>query len=305
MPQVLDGKAVAAAIRAEVAADAAYVRQKTGAAPRLAAVLVGDDPASHVYVRSKVRACEESGIESETHTLPATASENEVLQLLRKLNEAETVDGILLQLPLPKHIDKIRALDSIHPSKDVDGLHPTNAGLLVQGRAKLIACTPLGVIEALKRYQVPISGRQAVVVGRSDLVGKPVATLLLHENATVTVCHSKTRDLAGVVSRGDIVVAALGRAGFLTADFIREGAVVMDVGTTVLKKENEIVALFGRDSKKVLDFRAGKTVLAGDVHPEAYEKASLYTPVPGGVGPLTIAMLLRNTVVAARERRFS
>lgn len=305
MPQVLDGKAVASAIRAEVAAEAALVREKTGTAPRLAAVLVGDDPASHVYVRSKVRACEESGLDSETHTLSAAATESELLQLLRKLNEAEAVDGILLQLPLPKQIDKVRALDAIHPSKDVDGLHPYNAGLLVQGRAKLVACTPLGVLEALKRYEVPISGRQAVVIGRSDLVGKPVATLLLQENATVTVCHSRTQDLASVVSRGDIVIAALGRAGFLTPEFIREGAVVMDVGTTVLKKEDEIISIFGRGSKKVQDFKAGKTVLAGDVHPAAYEKTSLYSPVPGGVGPLTIAMLLRNTVVAARERRFS
>jgi methylenetetrahydrofolate dehydrogenase (NADP+)/methenyltetrahydrofolate cyclohydrolase len=305
MPQVLDGKALAASIRVEIASEVAIVREKTGAAPRLAAVLVGDDPASHVYVRNKVRACEEAGIESETHALSAVATEAELLQLLRRLNEKDSVDGILLQLPLPKHIDKIRVLDAIHPSKDVDGLHPYNAGLLAQGRAALIACTPLGVIEALKRYNVPMAGQSAVVVGRSDLVGKPVAMLLLHEHATVTICHSKTKDLPLVVSSGDIVVAAMGKAAFLTPDFIREGAVVIDVGTTVLKSEDQIVALFGRDSRKARDFHAGKTVLVGDVHPAAYEKSSLYTPVPGGVGPLTIAMLLRNTVTAARMRRLS
>lgn len=305
MPQVLDGKQLAGAIRAEVAAEASEVRDKTGSAPRLAAILVGDDPASQVYVRNKVRACGEAGIESETHTLSAVATEAELLQLLRRLNETESVDGILLQLPLPRHIDKVRALDAIHPSKDVDGLHPYNAGLLVQGRARLIACTPLGVIEALRRYKVPMSGKHAVVVGRSDLVGKPAATLLLQENATVTTCHSKTQDLQRVVAGADIVVAAMGKPAFLKPECIREGAVVMDVGTTVLTREEDVAALFGPGSKKVQDFRAGKTVLAGDVHPAAYEKSSLYTPVPGGIGPLTIAMLLRNTVTAARLRRLS
>lgn len=305
MPTVLDGKAVAAAIRLEVASEAAVIREKTGSAPRLAAVLVGDDPASHVYVRNKIRACEQSGIDSETHTLSAVATEPELLHLLRRLNDVETIDGILLQLPLPKQIDKVRALDAIHPAKDVDGLHPLNAGLLVQGRAQLIACTPLGVMEALRRYQVSIAGANAVVVGRSDLVGKPVAALLLHENATVTVCHSKTKDLSKVVSGADIVIAAMGKPAFIKPEFVREGAVIVDVGTTVLKSEQDVISLFGKDSRKAQDFRAGKTVLAGDVHPAAYEKSSLYTPVPGGVGPLTIAMLLRNTVTAARLRRFS
>lgn len=304
MAGIIDGKALAETIRKEISTEVQDFFAKSGRRPRLAAVLAGDDPASHVYVRNKVRACEQVGIESESHYLPATVSEDELLDLLRKLNESDPVDGILLQLPLPKDISKVRALDTIHPSKDVDGLHPWNAGLLVQGRASLIACTPLGVIEALKRYDVPLSGSNAVVIGRSDLVGKPVATLLMHENATVTVCHSKTQNLPEVVSRATVVVAAMGKAGFVTSDFIQEGAVIVDVGTTVLKQESDVIQIFGAGSKKHEDFLAGKTVITGDVHPDAYAKASLYTPVPGGVGPLTITMLLRNTLVAAKLRTF-
>jgi methylenetetrahydrofolate dehydrogenase (NADP+)/methenyltetrahydrofolate cyclohydrolase len=303
MPAIIDGKALAETIRKEISNDVQDFFAKSGRRPRLAAVLAGDDPASHVYVRNKVKACEQVGLESESHYLPATISEEELLDVLRKLNESDAVDGILLQLPLPKGINKTRALDAIHPTKDVDGLHPWNAGLLVQGRASLIACTPLGVIEALKRYDVPLSGSNAIVIGRSDLVGKPVATLLMHENATVTVCHSKTRNLPEVVSRGNVVVAAMGKAGFVTSDFIQEGAVVVDVGTTVLKQESEVTEIFGSGSKKHEDFLAGKTVITGDVHPNAYSKTSLYTPVPGGVGPLTITMLLRNTLTAAKQRQ--
>ncbi len=302
MAGIIDGKALAETIRKEISTDVQDFFAKSGRRPCLAAVLAGDDPASHVYVRNKVKACEQVGIESESHYLPATISEEELLDVLKKLNESDPVDGILLQLPLPKGINKVRALDAIHPTKDVDGLHPWNAGLLVQGRASLIACTPLGVIESLKRYDVPLAGSNAVVIGRSDLVGKPVATLLMHENATVTVCHSKTRNLPEVVSRGNVVVAAMGKAGFVTSDFIQEGAVVVDVGTTVLKQESEVTEIFGAGSKKHEDFLAGKTVITGDVHPNAYSKTSLYTPVPGGVGPLTITMLLKNTLVAAKLR---
>jgi methylenetetrahydrofolate dehydrogenase (NADP+)/methenyltetrahydrofolate cyclohydrolase len=303
MAGIIDGKALAETIRKEISTGVQDFFARSARRPRLAAVLAGDDPASHVYVRNKIKACEQVGIESESHYLPATISEDELLDVLRKLNESDPVDGILLQLPLPKGINKVRALDAIHPSKDVDGLHPWNAGLLVQGRASLIACTPLGVIEALKRYDVPLSGSNAVVIGRSDLVGKPVATLLMHENATVTVCHSKTRNLPEVSSRGNVVIAAMGKAGFVTSDFIQEGAVVVDVGTTVLKQESEVTSIFGAGSKKHEDFLAGKTVIVGDVHPNAYSKTSLYTPVPGGVGPLTITMLLRNTLVAAKLRQ--
>jgi methylenetetrahydrofolate dehydrogenase (NADP+) / methenyltetrahydrofolate cyclohydrolase len=302
MAGIIDGKALAETIRKEISNEVQDFFAKSGRRPRLAAVLAGDDPASHVYVRNKVKACEQVGIESQSNYLPATIREEELLDVLKKLNESDPVDGILLQLPLPKGINKVRALDAIHPTKDVDGLHPWNAGLLVQGRASLIACTPLGVIEALKRYDVPLAGFNAVVIGRSDLVGKPIATLLMHENATVTVCHSKTRNLPEVVSRGNVVVAAMGKAGFVTSDFIQEGAVVVDVGTTVLKQESEVTEIFGAGSKKHEDFLAGKTVITGDVHPNAYSKTSLYTPVPGGVGPLTITMLLKNTLVAAKLR---
>ncbi|HSE39728.1 MAG TPA: bifunctional 5,10-methylenetetrahydrofolate dehydrogenase/5,10-methenyltetrahydrofolate cyclohydrolase [Acidobacteriota bacterium] len=302
MAAIIDGKQLAETIRKEIAAGVQEFSDKYKRRPRLAAVLAGDDPASHVYVRNKVKACEQVGIESESHHLDASVTEDKLLGLLQKLNESHPVDGILLQLPLPKGLSKVRALDAIHPSKDVDGLHPYNAGLLVQARAALIACTPLGCIEALKRYDVPMAGADAVVLGRSDLVGKPVATLLMHENATVTVCHSKTKNLSEVVSRASIVVAAMGKAGFVTDEFIKPGAVIIDVGTTVLKQDSDVVEIFGANSKKVEDFRAGKTVITGDVHPSAYEKASLYTPVPGGVGPLTITMLLQNTLTAAKLR---
>lgn len=305
MAQIIDGNALAETIRKEVAEGVDQLNQKTGTNPTLAAVLVGDDPASHIYVRNKIKACEQVGIKSDSHYLPSTTTEEELLSLIRSLNDSPDVDGILLQLPLPKQIDKVKALDAISPAKDVDGLHPWNVGLLVQARAALIACTPLGVMEALKRYQVQLAGKRAVVVGRSDLVGKPLALLLMHENATVTVCHSKTRDLPKVVSEADIVLAAMGKGAFITPDFVREGAVIIDVGTTVLKSEEEITSIFGPESKKLEDFRAKKTVIVGDVHPSAHAKSSLYTPVPGGVGPLTIAMLLRNTLRAAEIRRHS
>jgi methylenetetrahydrofolate dehydrogenase (NADP+)/methenyltetrahydrofolate cyclohydrolase len=302
MAEIIDGKALAEAIRSEVAAGVSNLHSRVSARPTLAAVLVGDDPASHIYVRNKIKACEQVGIKSESHYLTASTTEEELLSLIANLNESEDVDGILLQLPLPRQIHKVKALDSISPAKDVDGLHPWNVGLLVQGRASLIACTPLGVLQALKRYNVPLAGKKAVVVGRSDLVGKPLALLLMHENATVTICHSKTENLPQVVSRADIVLAAMGKAAFVTEDFIREGAVVIDVGTTVLKSEQEVISIFG-EGKKLDDFRAKKTVLVGDVHPAAYAKSSLYTPVPGGVGPLTIAMLLRNTLKSAEMRK--
>lgn len=305
MAQILDGKALAETIRKEIAVSTEQYFASHHRRPTLAAVLVGDDPASHVYVRNKIKACEQVGIGSESHYLPASTSEHELLDLLRKLNASDSVDGILLQLPLPKHIDKVKALDSILPAKDVDGLHPVNSGLLVQGRALLAACTPLGVLEALKRYDVRLSGSRAVVIGRSDLVGKPVALMLMHENATVTICHSKTQNLPRVVSEADIIIAAMGKPAFVTPDFVREGAVIIDVGTTVLSSEEQIVKIFGPESKKLEDFRNKKTVIAGDVHLAANSKSSLYTPVPGGVGPLTIAMLLRNTLVAAQNKQKS
>jgi len=303
MPQIIDGRELAESIRQEITASAKRFYSQHKVLPKLAAVLVGDDPASHVYVRNKVRACEQVGLESESHHLPADIPETDLLALIDRLNEAADVDGILLQLPLPAHISKIKALDRISPAKDVDGLHPWNVGLLVQDRAVLVACTPSGVMEALRRYNVPVSGKNVVVMGRSDLVGKPLAFLLLHEHATVTMCHSKTHDLQRIASSADILVAAMGKPGFVTPDFIQDGAVLIDVGTTVLRSDEEVVRLFGHDSKKRKDFADGKTVLAGDIHPAAYARSSMYTPVPGGIGPLTITMLLKNTVRAAELRR--
>jgi len=302
MAQIIDGKGLAEKIRKEIGVSAEEYFAAHKVRPTLAAILVGEDPASHVYVRNKIKACEQAGIGSESHYLPASTSEKELLELIQNLNQSVLVDGILLQLPLPKQINKQKALDSILPSKDVDGLHPLNSGLLVQGRATLAACTPLGVLEALKRYDIPLSGRRVVVIGRSDLVGKPVALLLMHENATVTICHSKTQNLPGVASEADIIIAAMGKPAFVTSDFVHEGAVIVDVGTTVLTSEDQIIGIFGPQSKKLEDFRNKKTVIAGDVHPDAYSKSSFYTPVPGGVGPLTIAMLLRNTLVAAQNK---
>jgi methylenetetrahydrofolate dehydrogenase (NADP+) / methenyltetrahydrofolate cyclohydrolase len=303
MPQVIDGRRIAEEIRQEIAASVEEFVDAHAVRPRLAAILIGDDPASHVYVRNKTRACEQVGMESETHHLGRATSEKQLWELIQNLNTSNNVDGILLQLPLPTHINKSQTLDLIAPEKDVDGLHPVNVGLLVQNRAELIACTPSGILEALKRSGVTLSGRNAVVVGRSDLVGKPVAVLLMHENATVTVCHSRTQDLQSVVARAEIVIAAMGKPAFLTAEFLQPGAVVIDVGTTVLTKEDEIIRIFGEESKKHKDFLEGRTVLAGDVHPAAYQRTSMYTPVPGGVGPLTITMLLKNTLRAAQLRR--
>ena len=303
MPQIIDGRQLADSIRQEISASAKKFYEQNKALPKLAAVLVGDDPASHVYVRNKIKACEQVGLKSESHHLPADTSESDLLSLLDRLNSADDVDGILLQLPLPAHISKIKMLDRIAPEKDVDGLHPCNVGLLVQDRAELIACTPKGVMEALKRYNVALSGKNVVVIGRSDLVGKPLAFLLLHQNATVSVCHSKTHDLQKLAGGADVLIAAMGKPGFVTADFVREGAVLVDVGTTVLKSDAEVMRLFGEDSKKRKDFSEGKTVLAGDIHPAAYARSSMYTPVPGGIGPLTITMLLQNTLRAAELRR--
>ena len=303
MAQLIDGRTLAEVIRKEVAASAAEFHSKFSERPRLAAILVGHDPASHIYVRNKIKACLQVGIDSESFELPADATEEQLLELISRLNGFDGIDGILLQLPLPPHINKTLALDAISPAKDVDGLHPANVGLLVQGRAKLVACTPLGVIEALHRYEVPLTGKNAVIVGRSDLVGKPLALLLMHENATVTICHSKTVNLPHFVSQSEIVIAAMGKPAFLPPDWIRPGAVIVDVGINVLKSEEEAVRIFGAGSRKVEDFRKGKSVLIGDVHPDAYEKSSHYTPVPGGIGPLTIAMLLRNTLIAAQMRR--
>jgi methylenetetrahydrofolate dehydrogenase (NADP+) / methenyltetrahydrofolate cyclohydrolase len=281
MAAIIDGKAIAAAVRAQVARDAAALEERTGHRAGLVTILVGEDPASQVYVRNKVAACREAGMESFHEPMPATSTQEEVLEMVDRMNADDRVDGILVQSPLPAGLDFKAVLERIDPAKDVDGFHPLNVGRLVANQPGMVACTPKGVMELLDRTGVEIEGRNAVVVGRSDIVGKPVALLLLHRSATVTICHSRTRDLPGVTRSADILIAAVGRPEMITGDMVKPGATVIDVG--VNRTDDG---------------------LRGDVHfPSASEVAGAITPVPGGVGPMTIAMLLRNTVDAATMRR--
>jgi methylenetetrahydrofolate dehydrogenase (NADP+) / methenyltetrahydrofolate cyclohydrolase len=301
---ILDGIKIGRDIRLEVAA-AVKAMSAQGIRPGLAVVLVGHNPASEVYVRGKVKSCEEVGIYSEKHTPEENASTEELMELVLGLNAREDIDGVLVQLPLPSQIDSKKILMAVDPLKDVDGFHPVNVGLLSTQREGLVPCTPAGVIEILKRSHIAIAGQEAVVVGRSDIVGKPAAMLLLNSNATVTVCHSKTRDLAGVCRRADILVAAIGRAGMITHDFVKPGATVIDVGMNSVTDPAEFDRLFRGNAKREATFRSKGSTLAGDVHPSVEEVAGAMTPVPGGVGPLTIAMLMSNTVRAAKLRRES
>jgi methylenetetrahydrofolate dehydrogenase (NADP+) / methenyltetrahydrofolate cyclohydrolase len=302
MVTVLDGAAIAAAIKSEVAEEVKGLARH-GIRPGLAAVLVGHVPASEIYVASKVKTCAELGLYSELITPPDTVTTEEMLDLVRALNDRDDIDGILIQLPLPKHVDAKFLLDSVSPEKDVDGFHPVNAGKLQAGRPALAPCTPAGVIEILKRSALPISGQHAVVVGRSDIVGKPVAMLLLHENATVTICHSKTHDLGAITREADILVAAIGRPGFITPEMVKPGATIIDVGINRLTSREEFDRFFAGDLKREAIFAKRGSTIVGDVHPKAFEVAGAYTPVPVGVGPLTIAMLMANTVHAAKMRR--
>jgi len=301
--RILDGNKIRDDILAELAGQVRELKS-AGVTPGLVAVLVGANPASQIYVRNKVKACESLGLYSEKLDLPAETTTDQLLALVEKLNRRDDVDGILVQLPLPPGVDSKRILMAVDPAKDVDGFHPLNVGQLVSGRPRVVPCTPAGIIEILLRNQIPLQGARAVVIGRSDIVGKPVALLLLHHHATVTICHSKTRDLASVAREADILVAAIGKPAFVTGDFIKLGATVIDVGTNRLTTEDEVRWVF-RDAAKPLENLVAKgQVLVGDVHPEdVKEKAGAYTPVPGGVGPLTIAMLMSNTVQAARARR--
>jgi methylenetetrahydrofolate dehydrogenase (NADP+) / methenyltetrahydrofolate cyclohydrolase len=308
--RILDGTKIANDIRSEVAAEVKALAS-AGVRPGLAVILVGHNPASEVYVRGKVKASEEVGVYSEQHTPPEAATTAELLTLVEDLNRRDEIDGILVQLPLPPHVDSKKVLMAVDPAKDVDGFHPVNVGLLSTQRPGLVPCTPAGVIEILKRSEIPISGQEAVVVGRSDIVGKPAAMLLLNASATVTVCHSKTRDLWSVCRRADILIAAIGRAGMITRDFVKPGATVIDVGMNKVTDPAEFHRLFGGglasgwagNAKREETFRKKGSALVGDVHPEVAEVAGALTPVPGGVGPLTIAMLMYNTLKAAKLRR--
>jgi methylenetetrahydrofolate dehydrogenase (NADP+)/methenyltetrahydrofolate cyclohydrolase len=303
--RVLDGAAVANAIRAEVGPAVAAFTARAGRPPGLGIVLVGEDPASEIYVRNKLKSAGDAGLRADLMRLPATASLEDLLAVVEQLNHSETHDGILVQSPLPAAMGadaERRVFDMIRPDKDVDGLHPTNVGLLVQNRATLASCTPSGVIELLERSHVPIAGARAVVIGRSDIVGKPMALLLLHRHATVTICHSRTADLPAVASEADILVAAIGRPGFVTPAFVKRGAAVVDVGTSQVSDRSLVERLFPPDSKRREVFARRGSIVVGDVHPAVAEVAGALSPVPGGVGPLTIVMLLKNTLRAAEER---
>ena len=302
---MLDGTAVAAQIRAEVGPGVAAFTQRAGRPPGLAIVLVGDDPASAIYVRGKLKSAADEGLRADLHRLPATAALAELLALVAQLNRSGVHDGILVQSPLPAAMGadaEQRVFDAIDPAKDVDGFHPANVGRLVQNRAALAACTPSGVIELLERSNVAIAGAPAVVIGRSDIVGKPMALLLLHRHATITICHSRTVDLPRVASGADILVAAIGRPGFVTREFVKPGATVIDVGTTQVSDRAIVERLFPPGSKRHEVFERRGSIVVGDVHPDVAAVAGALSPVPGGVGPLTIAMLLMNTLAAAEAR---
>jgi methylenetetrahydrofolate dehydrogenase (NADP+)/methenyltetrahydrofolate cyclohydrolase len=302
MQRILDGTAIAAAIKQEVAEEVRLLAEK-GIRPGLAAVLVGHVPASEIYVRSKVQTCADLGLYSDLITPPDTVTTAEMLDLVASLNARDEIDGILIQLPLPPQVDTKALLDAVLPAKDVDGFHPVNAGRLQAGRPALAPCTPAGVIEILKRSGISISGQHAVVVGRSDIVGKPAAMLLLNQNATVTICHSKTRDLGAITRQADILVAAIGRPGFITPEMVKPGATIIDVGINRITSQADFDRFFAGNAKREAAFAKRGSTLVGDVHPKAFELADAYTPVPGGVGPLTIAMLMANTVRAAKMRR--
>jgi methylenetetrahydrofolate dehydrogenase (NADP+)/methenyltetrahydrofolate cyclohydrolase len=300
--RILDGTKIAGEIRGEVTAQVKTL-MASGLRPGLAVVLVGHDPASEVYVRGKVKSSLEVGLYSEQHTPAESVTTDDLLALIADLNRRDEIDGILVQLPLPAHVDAKKVLLAVDPAKDVDGFHPMNVGYLSTQRPGLVPCTPAGVMEILKRSGIAVPGAEAVVIGRSDIVGKPVAMLLLNQNATVTVCHSKTRDLAEVCRRADILVAAIGRAGMVTRDFVKPGATVIDVGINRVAERTEFDRLFAGNKKREETFLAKGSTLVGDVHPEVAEIAGAITPVPGGVGPITIAMLMANTVKAAMMRR--
>jgi methylenetetrahydrofolate dehydrogenase (NADP+)/methenyltetrahydrofolate cyclohydrolase len=302
--RILDGLKIRDEIFSELKSEIAKLHAQ-GIRPGLAAVLVGENPASQLYVKSKIAACEQLGMASWLHTPPANVFTDYMLQLVRDLNADDNVDGILIQLPLPSQIDSKRVLESVDAAKDVDGFHPVSMGRLVSNRPGLVACTPAGCMEMLRRNNIPIEGANAVVLGRSDIVGKPMALLLLHANATVTICHSKTRDLPEVIRRADILVAAIGKAGYVQADWIKPGAAVIDVGTNKVTDAAEAAQLLHTFPERFEKFRVKGNALIGDVHPDAIQVAGALSPVPGGVGPMTITMLMSNTVKAARLRRTS
>ncbi len=301
-PRVLNGVAIAATIKAEVALEVDALKQQ-GIVPGLAVILVGHVPASEIYVRSKVKTCGELGIFSEMLTPPESVTTEELLSMVDRLNEREDIDGILIQLPLPKHVDTRRLLEAVSPDKDVDGFHPINAGRLLSGQVGLAPCTPAGIMQILERSGVAIEGKNAVVVGRSNIVGKPAATMLINASATVTVCHHLTRDLARYTREAELLVVAVGRPGLITPEMVKPGATLIDVGINRITDAAEVERFFPGDAARAATFAKRGSVVVGDIHPAAFAVAGAYTPVPGGVGALTIAMLMANTVTAAKLRR--
>jgi methylenetetrahydrofolate dehydrogenase (NADP+)/methenyltetrahydrofolate cyclohydrolase len=300
--QILDGNRVRDEIKAELCPRIAALRAK-GRPPGLAVVLVGNNPASEIYVRNKIKACQDLGIYSESLTPPQSITAGDLLATVEQLNARPDIDGILVQLPLPRQVDAKRILLAVAPAKDVDGFHPCSIGALVASLPGPRACTPAGILELLKRYHIPIAGKRAVVVGRSDIVGKPVAMLLLHEHATVTICHSRTPDLPAICREADILVAAIGRAAMITRDYLKAGVTVIDVGTNRVDSRDEAARIFRNSVEKLASFDKRGNILVGDVDPvDVLEVAGAYTPVPGGVGPLTVAMLMANTVASAERR---
>ena len=299
----LEGKPLADTVRDRVAVEVARIKEAKGTVPGLVAVIVGDNPASQSYVRMKEKACRALGLWSEVLRLPAGTSRNDLKARIDELNAADHVDGILVQLPLPAPLDSHEAISWLRPDKDVDGFHPVSLGLLMENRPGLRPCTPTGIVELVKSTGVPLEGAEVVVVGRSMIVGKPLAAMMINANATVTICHSKTRDLARVTSRADVLVAAMGRPGFLGPEHVKEGAVVVDVGSNAVSDPAVVRAIFGADAKREQDVRERGFTWAGDVHPRVIDKAGWLTPSPGGVGPLTIAYLMKSTLEAYMLRR--
>jgi len=302
--RIIDGKGIARQIKDEVRLGVEKLKTTRGVQPGLAAILVGDHPASQVYVRMKTRACQEAGIRSATILIDKNSTTEEVLRQIEQLNRDDQTDGILVQIPLPPHIDEGLLLQAVDPQKDVDGFHPVNFGNLLAGRECFVPCTPAGIMEILKKERVPLKGKRAVMLGRSNIVGKPTAILLMHQHATVTICHSRTENLPQVTSEGDILVVAVGRPAMLTEEFVKPGAVVIDVGVNRLSDLAEIKRIFGNDPLRLAEHQKKGYTIVGDVHQARVQQvASALTPVPGGVGPMTIAMLLKNTLIAARRRR--
>ncbi len=302
MGEWLEGKTLAEKIKNEIAQEVSYYREKINKVPGLVGILVGENPASKVYLASKAKNCERTGISSQILTFSENISAQELINKIAELNNAPEIDGILVQLPLPPSFNAFQIINSISPEKDVDGFHPYNLGKILLNQEGLRACTPSGIIELLKSKNIELEGKRVVVIGRSLIVGKPLAAMLTNENATVTICHSKTKELSKVASEADILISAIGRPAFITPDFVKKGAVVIDVGINQLRDINKLKELFGENKERQEQINKKGYTLIGDVHPEVINKASYLTPVPGGVGPLTIAMLLKNTLIAFKKR---